>query len=162
MVKVKFSSLSAPTKIEELTAGPDEKHSAAPPGIEPRVLWILVVRSNHWAMKPRRKCMWILAFHQAVSSFPLRGNPDCPTVYKHAATNENSLDWNPFNRKLALAGIIPNQILFSFSLSELKEKRIWLGMIPTRASLRYGENVFQPPPNLMAKKNISVAGSTPI
>ena len=35
----KFSSLSAPTKIEKLTAGPDEKkHSAAPPGIEPRVL----------------------------------------------------------------------------------------------------------------------------
>ena len=28
------SSLSAPTKIEEQTAGSDEKHSAAPPGID--------------------------------------------------------------------------------------------------------------------------------
>ena len=36
-------------------------------------------------------------------------------VYKHAAINENSPDLNPFNRKLALSGIIPNQILFSFS-----------------------------------------------
>ena len=45
---IKFSSLSAPTKIEELTAGSEEKkHSAAPPGIEPRILRILVARSNH-------------------------------------------------------------------------------------------------------------------
>ena len=29
-------------------------------------------------------------------------------VYKHAATNENSLDLNPSNRKLALVEIIPN------------------------------------------------------
>ena len=43
---IKFSSRSAPTKIDELTAGSDEKHSAAPPGIEPRVLRILVTRSN--------------------------------------------------------------------------------------------------------------------
>ena len=28
-------------------------------------------------------------------------------VYKHAATNDNSLDLDPFNRKLALVGIIP-------------------------------------------------------
>ena len=35
-------------------------------------------------------------------------------VYKHAATNDKSLDLDPFNRKLALVGIIPNQ-LFSFS-----------------------------------------------
>ena len=49
------SSLSAPTKIEELTAGSDEKkHSAAPPGIEPRILRILVARSN-WATKPQRE-----------------------------------------------------------------------------------------------------------
>ena len=59
-------------------------------------------------------------------------------VYKHAATNDNSLDLDPFNRKLALVGIIP--IKFSslsaptslirlsvlLSLSVLKEKRIWL------------------------------------
>ena len=43
---IKFSSLSAPTKIEELTAGSDEKPSAAPPGIEPRVWRILVTHSN--------------------------------------------------------------------------------------------------------------------
>ena len=28
-------------------------------------------------------------------------------VYEHAATNDNSLDLDPFNRKLALVGIIP-------------------------------------------------------
>ena len=71
---VKSSSLSASTKIEELTAGSDEKHSAAPPGIEPRV------------------------FH-----------------------------------------LIRLSVLLS--LSELKEKRVWLGMTPTRASLRK-KNVF--------------------
>ena len=32
-----------------------KKHSAAPPGIEPRVLRILVARSNHWATKPQRE-----------------------------------------------------------------------------------------------------------
>ena len=50
------SSLSAPTKIEELTAGSDEKNTAQPPpGIEPRILRILVARSNHWATKPQRE-----------------------------------------------------------------------------------------------------------
>ena len=36
---------------------PDQtkKHSAAPPGIEPKVLRILVARSNHWATKPQRE-----------------------------------------------------------------------------------------------------------
>ena len=45
----KSSSLSAPTKIEELTAGSDKKKTqcAAPPGIKPRVLRIPVARSNH-------------------------------------------------------------------------------------------------------------------
>ena len=45
---MKVSSLSALTKIAELTAGSDEKkkHSAAPPGIEPRVLRI-PVESSH-------------------------------------------------------------------------------------------------------------------
>ena len=28
-------------------------------------------------------------------------------VYKHTATNKNSLDLDPFNRKLALVGVIP-------------------------------------------------------
>ena len=31
------------------------KHSAAPPGIKPRVLQILVARSYHWASKPQRE-----------------------------------------------------------------------------------------------------------
>ena len=31
-----------------------KKHSAAPPGIEPRILRVLVARSNHWATKPQR------------------------------------------------------------------------------------------------------------
>ena len=39
-------------------------------------------------------------------------------VYKHAATNDNSLDLDPFNRKLAFVGIIPNQ-LFSLSSDKL-------------------------------------------
>ena len=140
---VKFSSLWAPTKIEELTAE-TKKHSAAPPGIEPKVLWILVARSNHWATKPQRELR--------VNS---RLSPSCPfffyyevtriaRVYKHAETNENSLDLNPFDRKTL--GSIPGgaalcffhliRLLVLLSLSELKGKRIWPGMIPTRASLR--------------------------
>ena len=46
--------------IDRLTAGSDEKRSAAQPGIEPRVLRILVARSNHWATKPQRELrVWI-------------------------------------------------------------------------------------------------------
>ena len=52
---IKFSSLSAPTKIEKLTSGSDEKHSAALPGIEPRVLRIPFAHSNHRATKPQRE-----------------------------------------------------------------------------------------------------------
>ena len=146
------SSLSAPTKIEELTAGSDEKkHSAAPPGIEPRILRILVARSNHWATKPQRELRVNFRLSPSCQFFFHYEVTRIARVYKHAATNDNSLDLDPFNRKLALVGIIPNQ-LFSFSsdkfffrlirlsvllsLSELKEKS-WLGMIPTRASLRY-------------------------
>ena len=32
-----------------------KKHSAAPPGIEPRILRNLVARSNHWATKPQQE-----------------------------------------------------------------------------------------------------------
>ena len=49
---IKFSSLSATTKIEELTAGSDEKTQRSPPGIEPRVLQILVARSDHTLSDP--------------------------------------------------------------------------------------------------------------
>ena len=45
-------------------------------------------------------------------------------VNKHAATNDNSLDLDLFNRKLALVGIIPNQNLFSFSSD--KDRRPWV------------------------------------
>ena len=82
-------------------------------------------------------------------------------VYKHAATNDNSLDLDPFNRKLALVGIIPikfsslsaptkieeltadSRCVFSsdpavsssiFVGAEREENLI--GMIPARASLR--------------------------
>ena len=41
-------------------------------------------------------------------------------VYKNAATNDNSLDLDPFNRKLALVGIIPNHF---FSFSSDKDRR---------------------------------------
>ena len=105
--KNKFSSLSATTKIEELTAGSDEKTQRSPPGIKPKVLRILVARSNHWATKPQRElrvnsrlspsCQFF--FHYEVTRIA--------RVYKHAATNDNSLDLDPFNRKLALVGIIP-------------------------------------------------------
>ena len=48
-------SFSSDTKIEELTVGSDEKTQRSPAGIEPRVLRILVARSNHWATKPQRE-----------------------------------------------------------------------------------------------------------
>ena len=138
--RTKFSSLSAPTKIEELTAGSDEKHSAAPPGIEPKVLRILVARSNHWASKPQRELRVNFRLSPSCQFFFHYEVTRIARVYKHAATNDNSLDLDPFNRKLALVGIIP--IKFSSlsaptkieeltagsdekSLSELKEKRIW-------------------------------------
>ena len=52
---IKFSSLSAPTKKKNWQPDQTKKHSAAPPGIEPKVLRILVARSNHWATKPQRE-----------------------------------------------------------------------------------------------------------
>ena len=60
-------------------------------------------------------------------------------VYKHAATIDNSLDLDPFNRKFALVGIIPNQ-LFSFSsdkdrLERATRFRKILGSIPGGAAL---------------------------
>ena len=55
-------------------------------------------------------------------------------VYKHAATNDNSLDLHPFNRKLALVGIIPRRILFSFSSD--KDQRPWQACVRIPAGLR--------------------------
>ena len=53
---IKFYSLSAPTKIEELTAGSDEKTQRSPRReSNPGSLRILVARSNHWATKPQRE-----------------------------------------------------------------------------------------------------------
>ena len=47
---IKFSSLSAPTKIEELTAGSDEKNTVQPRReSNPGSYELLVARSNHWA-----------------------------------------------------------------------------------------------------------------
>ena len=68
--------------IEELTAGSDEKkHSAAPPGIEPRILRILVARSNHWATKPQRELrVNFSTFTKLSVLFPPRGDPDCPSL----------------------------------------------------------------------------------
>ena len=49
-------------------------NSAAPPGIEPRILRILVARSNHWATKPQRELRVIFSTFTKLSVlFPLRG-----------------------------------------------------------------------------------------
>ena len=69
-----------------------KKHSAAPPGIEPRILRILVARSNHWATKPQRELR-----------VNFRLSPSCQFFF-----------------------LIRLSVLLS--LSELKEKRIWLGI----------------------------------
>ena len=114
-------SLSAPTKIEELTAGSDEKkHSAAPPRIEPRILRNLVARSNHWATKPQRELRVNFRLSPSCQFFFHYEVTRIARVYKHAATNDNSLDLDPFNRKFALVGIIPNQPL---SFSSDKDRR---------------------------------------
>ena len=75
-----------------------KKHTAAPPlKIEPRILQIPVARSNHWATKPQRElrvnfrlspsCQFL--FHYEVTRIA--------RVYKHATTNNNSLDLDPWN-----------------------------------------------------------------
>ena len=50
-------------------------------------------------------------------------------VDKHTATNDNSLDLDPFtdDRKLALVKVIPNQILFSFSSNKERRTACTLG-----------------------------------
>ena len=127
IIPIKFSSLSAPTKIEELTAGSDEKTQRSPAGNRTQGLAHALtteLRSHNG------NCVWIFDFHQAVSSFFHYEVTRIARVYKHAATNDNSLDLDPFNRKLALVGIIPIKVS---SLSAPTK----IGMIPTRASLRF-------------------------
>ena len=115
--QILFSFSTDKDRRTDMQPDQTKKHSAAPPGIEPKVLRILVARSNHWATKPQRElrvnfrlspsCQLFFFFHYEVTRIA--------RVYKHAATNDNSLDLDPFNRKLALVGIIPIKILFSFS-----------------------------------------------
>ena len=71
--QIKFSSLSAPTKIEELTAGSDEKTQRSPAG------------NRTQGLANSSRTLWPLSYEATTGTF---------------------------------------------------EKRIWLGMIPTRASLR--------------------------
>ena len=99
-----------------------KKHSAAPPRIEPRILRILVARSNHWATKPQRELRVNFRLSPSCQFFFHYEVTRIARVYKHAATNDKSLDLDPFNRKLALVGIIPNQ-LFSFSSDNFKDRR---------------------------------------
>ena len=86
-----------------------KKHSAAPPGIEPRILRNLVARSNHWATKPQRELRVNFRLSPSCQFFFHYEVTRIARVYKHAATNDNSLDLDPFNRKFALVGIIPNR-----------------------------------------------------
>ena len=89
--------------------------------------------------------------------FPQQGDPagDCSSLQARS-DQQNSLDLNPSMRKLAFVGLETFLIKFSslstptkieeltagsdektlLSLWELNERRFWLGMIPTRASLR--------------------------
>ena len=67
-----------------------EKHNAAPLGIEPgssdcRSDTLTTVLRNH-----DTNCVQIFVFHQAVSSFSQRGDPNVG-AYKHEETNENLL-----------------------------------------------------------------------
>ena len=72
-------------------------------------------------------------------------------VHKHASTNDNSLDLGPFNRKLALVGIIlikfsslsaPTKIEELTAGSDEKREENLIRMIPTRASLRLKQGLF--------------------
>ena len=118
---IKFSSLSAPTKIEELAAGSDEKTQRSPAGSRTqglanssRTLYTTELRSHNGncvRLSPSRQFF----FHYEVTRIA--------RVYKHAATNDNSLDLDPFNRKRVLVGIIPNQ----FSSLSAPTKLVILG-----------------------------------
>ena len=126
---IKFSFLSAPTKIELIARSNEKKNSAAPPGIEAKVLRILVARSDHWATKPQRELR-----------VNFRLSPSCwLKFFFHYEVTRIAWVWPTITRCIYIR-LIVNSLLSRLSvllpLSELKEKRIWLGMIMTRASLR--------------------------
>ena len=76
-----------------------KKHSAAPPGIEPGVLRIPVARSNPWTTKPRQGLCansHLSPSRQFLFHYELTR---IARVYKHAATNENSLDFKSVQSK---------------------------------------------------------------
>ena len=84
--------LFSPTKIEELTAGSNEKkkHSTAPLGFEPgsSECWsdtLTTALRSHG-----RSCVRNLAFHQAVSFFPLRDTH----VFSHIESGDTRHDLN--------------------------------------------------------------------
>ena len=122
-----------------------KKHSAAPPGIEPRILRIPVARSNHWATKPQRELRVNSRFSPSCQFFfPLRGDPDCP-----------SLPARSDQRKLAgfrSMGSIPGgaALCFFFVWSGCQffylcrswKRRVWLASILfftySRINCRYG------------------------
>ena len=54
-IQVLFSFSSDKDRRTDSRMRRENTCSAAPPGIEPRVLRILVARSNHWATKPQRE-----------------------------------------------------------------------------------------------------------
>ena len=113
----KFSSLSTPTKIEELTAGSDKNTQRSPAGNRTQGLAnssrTLYPLSNEATTET--VCEFS-TFTKLSVLFPLWGDPDCPSQQARSEDDdENWLNLNPFNRKLALVGIIPNQILLSFS-----------------------------------------------
>ena len=103
---------------------PDEtkKHSTAPTGIEPRILRTLVARSNHWATKPQPELCVNFRLSPSCQFFLHYEVTRIARVYKHGATNDNSLDLHHFNYKLALVGIIPNHSLL-FQLRQRQKSR---------------------------------------
>ena len=87
---IKLLSFFYPTNVNwQLDQMKKKKHSAAPPGME---RWSSNWRSDALTPEVRshgRNCVWIFVFHQAVSSFSLRGDPHV-RVYKHVETNDKT------------------------------------------------------------------------
>ena len=123
---VKLSPFSS-TKIEELTAGSDEKTQHSTAGIWTRVFQTLVGRSNHWATKPRQKLRANSCLSPSCQFFFHYEVTRIARVYKHT-TNENSLDLNPFNWKLALVRMFPHQIPSFFSDNDRRTES-WISFV---------------------------------
>ena len=99
---IKKGSISANRMKDQIlfsfSSNKDEKHSAAPPEIEPRILWNPVARSNHWATKPQQELHVNFRLSPRSQFFFHYEVTRIARIYKHAVTNKNCLDLDPFAR----------------------------------------------------------------